>query len=525
MKKNWVSVFFLFSMVLALALALGGCPTEAGESSSPDLNAEDFGAGAVVTNTYTVRTATELATAITAIKDGGNNKNYIITIADDFETDARFNIYSDTDPFKGKVSIRGTGTITLTGNTQGTLLTIREDQTITLRGPTLTRSDSVTAPSPTQVVDVRNTGIFKMRSGTVDANQKGLGIYVAPSGRFEMSGGTVKNATGMGVLPEGTFEMSGGSISGNSGSGVHIIEVNTGSAGTFTMSGGTISGNNGSAVDVDNPNSAFTMTGGTLSGNSGSGVNFQGTFIMKGGTISGNGAEGIYTKDAGGTFTMEGGTISGNKRTGVVIQGDSTMKGGKISRNGQHGVVIDKTTGITFTMKGGTISDNDENGVNLANGDYTFTMEGGTISGHGQHGVNVDQAASFTMKGGTISNNSQRGVNVRGTFNMQDGTISGNGRGVNVERPNSIDAVFNMSGGTITGNVRRGVHVQGAFTMTGGTITGNRQTGVWIHWDGKFDLNTPATKASISGNTEGQVTFISNDSGYFKVNGVNTLAY
>ena len=127
---------------------------------------------------------------------------------------------------------------------------------------------------------------------------------------------------------------------------------------------------------------------------------------------------GVYV--SGGTFTMTGGEISGN--TGgsygggvYVYDGTFTMTGGEISGNasdsGGGGVYVDSNS--TLTMNGGEISGN------------SAKEQGG--------GVYVDYNSALTMNGGEIANNKATGENgfgggvyCIGTFNMSNGTITGN---------------------------------------------------------------------------------------------------
>ncbi|NLF26582.1 MAG: hypothetical protein GX592_01690, partial [Clostridiales bacterium] len=114
---------------------------------------------------------------------------------------------------------------------------------------------------------------------------------------------------------------------------------------------------------------------------------------------------------------------------------------------------------------------------------------------------------TFTMEDGTISGNSAAlggGVHHWGdTFTMKDGSISGNsaisGGGVFLE-----SSPFEMSGGTISGNtatyVGGGVYNKGTFTMEDGTISGNTAAyeGGGMCNVGTFTLLKGGT---ISGNT------------------------
>jgi hypothetical protein len=123
-------------------------------------------------------------------------------------------------------------------------------------------------------------------------------------------------------------------------------------------------------------------------------------------------------------FTMKGGAISGNKASmGVVRCSYSVMvmEDGEIYDNSADGIIF--TSETNFTMQGGRIRDNKGRGVNIGYNSGTFRMEGGEISGNGKRdladrgnkryqdylllgaGVFTEYTASFTMTGGKILDN------------------------------------------------------------------------------------------------------------------------
>jgi TolB-like protein len=254
--------------------------------------------------------------AINAVRNGGNNQTYIISVSGNVSVPAP----PDNENLFGAVTgitvtIQGSGALALSVN--GSLLRIGAGQTVVVRDVTLRGRSENNSP----VVRIMSGSIFRMEGkASVTGNRDG-GIYV--------DGGTF-------IMQDNASIMSNNS---SYGGGVYI-----GSGGTFIMQGGIISGNkgysDGSGVFVGG---TFTMEDGTISGNTGStGVRVDGTFTMKGGTISGNTTDfyggGVYVN--GGTFTMQGGTITnGNNAKG---------RGG--------GVYVG---GGTFTKTGGTISGND----------------------------------------------------------------------------------------------------------------------------------------------------------------------
>lgn len=298
--------------------------------------------------------------------------------------------------------------------------------------------------------------------------------------------------------------------SGKNGRGVYVAD-----GGVFYMYGGEISGNtitekdqNGAGVYVDGGNASFTMTGSAK-------ITDNHTTYDKPNGASGGGV-GVFN----GSFTMSGDAeISKNTSTasgaGVFINTDSSARfimadNAKItenvvySRSGGGGVYINNST---FTMSGNTVISSNQapfgGGVRVDGDRSTFTMSGNAR-------ISENAANSGSGMGG--------GVYVgRSTFNMQNGTISGNntnyaGGGVYIW----YYGTFNMSGGAITGNnaaqegggvclPENSMTIAGEVTLLnnvrGGTKNGSAYTGgstnnVYLYdnkiIDVKGDLDTAA---------------------------------
>jgi hypothetical protein len=201
-----------------------------------------------------------------------------------------------------------------------------------------------------------------------------------------------------------------------------------------------------------------------------------------------------------------------------LIMNDGTTINGHISGNGGGGVYVSGT----FIMNGGTISGcygARGGGVYIEGG--TFVMNNGIISGNSGWrggGVTIFDSGTFTMTGGAISGNITNdwhgGAGVylyNGTFTMSGGSISGNSATVKTE-----------GGGVLVG--------YGTFTMTGGSISGNsvregKGGGVYVSNAGTFNLNSPATKSSISSNNDGTENPQVYADGNFRVNGLQERGY
>ena len=203
-----------------------------------------------------------------------------------------------------------------------------------------------------------------------------------------------------------------------------------------------------------------------------------------------------------GTFIMYGGRISGN----------STQYSGGGVHNGKNSV---------FTMYGGIIG-------GTAEGDKNTARNGGGV---------YNEKATFNMKNGSISGNEAEeaggGVyNTGSDFTMENGAISGNkttttstynGFGGGVYNDYSMDYTtsdatvvngnFRIMGGTVsqntTGHSGGGVYNKSLFTLDGGTIKGNAVTaqkggnaggGVYVSGlDAEFRMNGGVIGGNDSG--------------------------
>lgn len=298
--------------------------------------------------------------------------------------------------------------------------------------------------------------------------------------------------------------------SGKNGRGVYVAD-----GGVFYMYGGEISGNtitekdqNGAGVYVDGGNASFTMTGSAK-------ITDNHTTYDKPNGASGGGV-GVFN----GSFTMSGDAeISKNTSTasgaGVFINTDSSARfimadNAKItenvvySRSGGGGVYINNST---FTMSGNTVISSNQapfgGGVRVDGDGSTFTMSGNARisentanSGNGMGGGVYVGRSTFNMQNGTISGNNTNyaggGVYIwhYGTFNMSGGAITGNnaaqeGGGVCLPE-NSMTIAGEV---TILNNVRGG-------TKNGSAYTGGSTNNVYLYdnkiIDVKDDLDTAA---------------------------------
>jgi len=230
-------------------------------------------------NSTVVTNTTEWNNAVTAIRNGGNNKEYIITVG-------------------GDIGIAGS-----TGNTFGTVTGV----TVRLQGQGrlyLTSQGNMlrVAANQTLIINSNNLTLQGRRNGQNSAtgNNNNAVLYVTGSNaKLELRNGTISGNTNA----ETAFSTMGGG-------------VNIQGGGSFTMSGGTISGNTAAysgGVCVYGSNAVFTMSGGTISGNtaqnSGGGVYvYLGRFDKAaGGIIYGNNAPNTADRN-----TAQGGNTNGH---------------------------------------------------------------------------------------------------------------------------------------------------------------------------------------------------------------------
>ena len=180
-----------------------------------------------------------------------------------------------------------------------------------------------------------------------------------------------------------------------------------------------------------------------------------GTFNLYGGSITGNrieanngGGAAVYV--GGGTFNMEGGTVNANtvatkKGGGAIYLQNSTvnLNGGSVESNaGYIGGAVYAGTNAVLKLDGVTIKNN------------TAETDAGAIR--------VEDSAQVTFTSGELSGNfapnNGGAVHVLGSFTMEGGKITGNGK---------QDTKYTAAGGAIA------VSGGGNAQLTGGEISGN----------------------------------------------------
>ena len=406
------------------------------------------------------------------------------------------------------IKIQGDVTICLNGNqiqkagsTTGPVFEVPSDCTLTLTDCKVTGQIVCNDSSNGSGVYV-NGGTLNLYSGQItqsygqkgtDSNKYGGGVYVGAGGTFNMYGGVItENSANYGggvYVKSGTFNMDGGTIKSNTSSGGYGT-LSFGGAGVYVEASGNFIMNNTASVTENKI--GYGSTGGA-----GVYVN-GGTFEMHNdasvadntvNNINGSSGGGVYVN--GGTFEMHNSaSVTGNKAT------NGTLNGGGVYVNGSGTFAMNNSASVS----GNTA--NQGGGVYVESG--TFNMNDGKISGNK---AKNDKASNDT-NGGVF-------VNKSGTFNMNDGAITGNTATNTAERNTTYGGGVYVSGGTFTMNggtssVSKntaknggGVSVSsGTFNMNDGTISGNTGNGVFVN-GGTFTVsNTP----TVTGNKDASDT-------------------
>jgi hypothetical protein len=457
---------------------------------------------------YTVNTFGPAGAAGSALKlmmdRSGDHRSVTIELSAGTEriTPNSVNLIADfTSP--GRLTIDGRRRV-LKLDDPGTLLTVGEGVTLTLRNITLMGNNDNTGP----LVEVQSRGRLILGEGVTITDNKTAGV----SGGVWVNGGELVMNDGA-VIKKMELLFNNYASGEFKGGGVFVSN-----RGRFIMYEGTIGGENSSDGNMMFPSSGSGTTGGS------GGVSvLDGSFDMYGGIIQFNSADigdynhcfggvGVF---AGGSFTMYGGTIKENMAlgggVGVLYGGSFTMNGAEavIGYNtGQGGGGVHNSG--TFTLYAGSIKENMAAGGNSGGGVYnngTFTMHGGTIEKNtaaGEHsGGGVRNGGTFTMHNGAVikgnkalstvidyQRESGGGVMNGGTFDMYGGTIGGENQGdantVAVSSGANANGVcvclgtFTMSGGIIKGNTAAGTNnygvsvirnvSNGAFIITGQAV-------------------------------------------------------
>jgi uncharacterized repeat protein (TIGR01451 family) len=271
-------------------------------------------------------------------------------------------------------------------------------------------------------------GVFQFNSGGVTMPLPGS------SGNFNVSGGTLRVATGTMTVPNVTLQGSG------------VID----GAGTLILSGPSswIGGTMGSATapgGITQINSGNTLTIGGAAAKSLT----QARQLLNNGTVN-------YSSAGGFVLTMSGNSkITNNSAFNLTANDDIALSGSALIEN--YGTLA-KTGGVATTNLFPRVENNAGGTVSVTTG--TLELRGGGIAG-GAYAI----TSVLTLTAGTFTVASTSTVTGAGTLAI-NGATADISSGANVTWPN-----VNLNAGTIAGAGT--LHVSGTFNWLAGTIGGS----------------------------------------------------
>lgn len=344
-----------------------------------------------------------------------------------------------------------------------------------------------------ELVDGSSTSSKTVNGGIITGGnaQKGGGVYVAPGGKLNMTGGSIV-----------------GCQASDYGGGVYLDNNDqTGEPSEFTMTDSSIIGctasDNGGGVAV-NPACKFTMNhdseirsctarngGGVYTNNSG--TNGPGVFTLRNGAIlscTANPSDYLFSRGGGvynsGAFIMEGGTIKGctaireGSSGGVLNRREFTMSGGMIGEgeNDESHVYNDANTPAVFTISGDA-----KIYTNVAN-DIRLNADGGKVFGEVTNAVKnwssaviagTEGAAGSTEFKGKVTNNCiiEKGQFTGDVTNDGGGTIKGGAFTGNVT---------NNLGAILGGDFSRAKSLSGRLVITFDPNNGDNSSRQEVYW-------------------------------------------
>ena len=262
-------------------------------------------------------TAADWTDAVNAIKNGGNNKKYVITLTGNFDVAGN----TSTTPTFGQVGninvlIRGNHTMSMSLN-PGQLLSIGPNQAVVLQDIDLNLKpkDVASFTNTTSAVHIKEGALNMQGSASVYGNNysgNGGGVYVE-GGTFTMKDNSSvhdnQGSSGGGVYVNGgTFIMQDNASvhdnnTGSNGGGVYVEGDSTATPtlnAIFIMKGraevyGNFSNGSGGGVFVGSV-SSFRLAGGTVYGDTGNkkneATNGASLYVGPGGTATYGGVDG-----------------------------------------------------------------------------------------------------------------------------------------------------------------------------------------------------------------------------------------
>lgn len=337
-----------------------------------------------------------------------------------------------------------------------------------------------------------------MKSGTINANTLGNGIYVPEKAVFSLEGGTVSFASAWNIYNDGTLNVSEGYV-------LYAQENNIYTAGDMTISGGEITDAAMNNIYIAKGAEA-EMTGGSISTgginnilaekntkiymNSNklrirdaikNGVVTSGELVIDYANISRNLTSNIRIEKSG-TLEINDGFINSSSGYGIRNMGSATINGGEISSNALSGV----TNRGTLKVIGGQITFNTERAItNKIGGKLEVTGRDVVLQGS-DYGIYVEENSNATLKDILISGNTTSNLRNFGTVTISDSDLVDCGsnsisnyrnasieiKNVNIEHTIKNHGIFNDRGEVNFENLVVKSPASRAIQNKGGIITG-----------------------------------------------------
>jgi len=232
-------------------------------------------------NSFLITNTTQWNNALSLIRDGGNNKDYTLTINGDIGVDGVTSANNGTAGLGSvsslSITLKGSGKLYLTS--QGSILRVNTNQTLYIDSAELTLEglkngqNNAVQDNNASVLEVIGTNAkLELKDGIISGNtssNSGGGVSVTMYGNFTMLGGVIHSNTaynGGGVYAFlGNFRIVTGTVYGSNASPTTLRNIATNSGAALNASSenaqrGTFSGTDGAWVSAE----SLTTTNNTI---------------------------------------------------------------------------------------------------------------------------------------------------------------------------------------------------------------------------------------------------------------------
>ena len=337
-----------------------------------------------------------------------------------------------------------------------------------------------------------------MKSGTINANSCGNGIYVPKGAIFSLEGGSVSFASAWNIYNDGTLNVSDGYV-------LYAQENNIYTAGDMEISGGEITDAAVNNIYVAK-GAEVEMTGGTISTGGKNnifaekntdihmdgeklrirdaidyGVVTSGELVIDYANISRNLTSNIRIEKSG-KLELNNGFISSSSGWGIRNLGSTVVNGGEISSNALSGI---ENRG-NLKVVGGQLTYNTERAItNKIGGKLEVTGRDAVLQGS-SFGIYAEEESKAVLKDVLISGNSTSNIRSFGEVQVFDSDLVDSGsnsisnfrngyvvlKNVNIERTVKNHGIYNDRGEIEFENVVINSPASRAIQNKGGIVTG-----------------------------------------------------